>query len=261
MVPLRWEGRPDDGDPVPGPRVRRADAEPVPHRAGLPDGPGRARVHCGQYRAGRTRPSLAGAAPAPVPPGGERVGLPAPAPLDVDVRAALRRRRSSFGRFTGRRPTSPAELAAVLAAAAAGAALPTDATGAGLPLASLHVFVNHVAGIPPGSYRHDPATGELRLVRSGPPGEFLQRNYFLANYNLEQAGAVVVPAVRTGAVLDACGDRGYRLVNALVGASCPGRLHRGRRARARLRGGTRLRQRSPTSRSSGSPTPARCRCC
>jgi nitroreductase len=166
------------------------------------------------------RAALAAAGPPPAPSGGERVPLPAPAALELDVRTALRRRRSSVGRFRGGRPTTRPELAAVLAAAAAGAALPTDATGAGLPLASLHVFVNHVEGVPPGSYLHDPATGELRLVRAGSPGGFLQRNYLRASHDLEQAGAVLVPAVRTGAVLDACGDRGYRLVTALVGASC-----------------------------------------
>jgi nitroreductase len=56
------------------------------------------------------------------------------------------------------------------------------------------------------------------MVREGRPGTFLQKNYFLSNYNLEQAGVVLVPTVRTTAVLDAVGDRGYRLVNATVGA-------------------------------------------
>ncbi|MEU6207959.1 nitroreductase family protein, partial [Micromonospora musae] len=42
--------------------------------------------------------------------------------------------------------------------------------------------------------------------------------YFLSNYNLEQAGVVIVPTIRTIAVLDAVGDRGYRLVNATIGA-------------------------------------------
>jgi hypothetical protein len=41
-----------------------------------------------------------------------------------------------------------------------------------------------------------------------------------ADHNVEQAGAVLVSAVRTEAVLDAAGDRGYRLVAALVGATC-----------------------------------------
>lgn len=55
-------------------------------------------------------------------------------------------------------------------------------------------------------------------MKPGPPGPFLQRNYFLSNYNLEQAAAVLVPTVRTTAVLDAVGDRGYRLVGGTVGA-------------------------------------------
>ena len=222
VVPLRWTGLPDDSDPggdLGGPRVRRADAG---RSRTVLDFPLVRAVHASTVDAPvqPDRAALAAAGPPPAPAGGERVPLPAPAALDLDVRTALRRRRSSAGRVSGRRPTTRPELAAVLAAAAAGAALPTDATGAGLPLASLHVLVNRVEGVPPGSYRHDPASGELRLVRAGSPGGFRQRDRVRADDDLERAGAVLVPAVRTGAVLDACGDRGYRLVTALVGASC-----------------------------------------
>lgn len=106
----------------------------------------------------------------------------------------------------------------MLAAVDAAGTLDSDAEtlGAG-PLTRAYVFVNHVAGVEPGSYLHDRADGSLRLVAAGAPGEFLQRNYFLANYNLEQAAAVIVPVARTTAVLDAVGDRGYRLVNAVIG--------------------------------------------
>ena len=79
-----------------------------------------------------------------------------------------------------------------------------------------YVYANHVDGIPAGTYTFD--DGLLRRVDGQPPGRFLQDNYFLANYNLERAGAVVVPTMRTHAVLDAVGDRGYRLVNAAIGA-------------------------------------------
>jgi hypothetical protein len=47
---------------------------------------------------------------------------------------------------------------------------------------------------------------------------FLQRNYFLPNYNLEQAAVVIVPAIRVTDVLDAAGPRGYNVVNATIGA-------------------------------------------
>lgn len=85
-------------------------------------------------------------------------------------------------------------------------------------LAKLYAFVNHVEGLAPGAYEYDPDSRGLRMVREGRPGTFLQKNYFLSNYNLEQAGVVLVPTVRTTAVLDTVGDRGYRLVNATVGA-------------------------------------------
>lgn len=147
------------------------------------------------------------------------IPLPEPVPLTVDVRTALRTRRSSFGRFSAERAMSAEQLATLLAAADAGARFDCDVLASDGPaLVRMYVFVNHVPGIEPGAYEFDRETGGLRLIKPGAAGEFLQRNYFLANYNLEQAGAVIVPAVRTHAVLDAVGDRGYRLVNAAIGA-------------------------------------------
>ncbi|MET9207970.1 nitroreductase family protein, partial [Streptomyces bacillaris] len=160
--------------------------------------------------------ALAPAAAHPVDPAAEEVELPPARPLETDVRTALRDRRSSFGRFDAQQPVTRPQLAACLAAAVAGSRLGGD-TG-DVRLAKLYVFVSHVEGVEPGSYAYDPERRSLRRVKEGRPGEFLQRNYFLANYNLEQAGAVLVPTVRTAAVLDAVGDRGYRLVNATIGA-------------------------------------------
>lgn len=144
---------------------------------------------------------------------------PAQAPA-LTTRQALRSRCSSFGRFSGAEPTTAAELSALLAAAASGAALPCDLAepGAGLDLAKLYVFANHVTGVEPGAYEYDPATGRLLRITATAPGGFLQPTYFLDNYNLEQTGAVIVPTVRAAAVIDAVGDRGYRLTNAVIGA-------------------------------------------
>ncbi|MEK8169117.1 hypothetical protein NKH77_02640 [Streptomyces sp. M19] len=108
-------------------------------------------------------------------------------------------------------PDHPGTVGGLLAAARTGARLDTDVTGTtdgGLEPVRLYVFVNHVDGLAPGAYAYDPAAHALHPVIEGPPGELLQRAYFLANYNLEQAAVVVVPAVRTTAVLDAVGDRG-----------------------------------------------------
>jgi SagB-type dehydrogenase family enzyme len=236
VVPLRWQGD-ETGDPgaeggeahqgaaaaatvAPGrgPRVRHADQErslrvtafetvEAMHAATL-DG-----------AALRPRPGALDAALAlPVPAGGERTALPEPEPLTAPVREALRARRSSFGRFQATPPLPAAALATVLAAADAAGRLDSDTESPQAPpLTRLHVFVNHVQGVAQGAYLYDRADRTLRLVRAGAPGDFLQRNYFLANYNLEQAGAVIVPAARTHAVLDAVGDRGYRLVHAVVG--------------------------------------------
>ncbi|WP_075017858.1 nitroreductase family protein [Actinacidiphila rubida] len=241
VVPLRWAG---DPDPLPqgteaGPDTTAPGGSPAGAVDGPPSGPVRV-AHADRERSRSVTAfetvkamhdaTLAGAASRPAPgaldpalalpvePGGERTALPAPDALDLGVRTALRSRRSSFGRFQAVTPMPARHLSTVLAAAHAAGRLDSDTEPAGdRPLTRLYVFVNHVAGIDQGSYVYDAADGSLRLLRAGAPGEFLQRNYFLANYNLEQAAAVMVPAARTRSVLDAVGDRGYRLVNAVVG--------------------------------------------
>ncbi|WP_327121936.1 nitroreductase family protein [Streptomyces sp. NBC_01341] len=222
VVPLRWAtpSGPAATVAVPGPdpAVRHRDVERS--RAVL-DFPTVRAMHTATTTHAADRPApgmLAPAAALPVPAGGTRVSLPAAAFPGVPVRRTLRGRRSSFGRFDAGRPLTPAQLSAVLAACAA-TSLESDADPDGaVRQARLYAFVNHVEGIEPGAYAYDPDTGELRLVEAGHQGAFLQENYFLANYNLEQAGAVLVPTVRTTAVLDAVGDRGYRLAVGTAGA-------------------------------------------
>ncbi|GIH73276.1 nitroreductase family protein [Sphaerimonospora thailandensis] len=216
VVPLRWTGTPPAPSVPAAARVRRADVERS--RTVLTFDAVR-KMQAATAQNATARPDVNALVPAAAPPARHdrtEVTLPAARPLDTDVRRALRRRRSSFGRFEAQRPLRADQLAATLAAAVAGARLGGD-TG-DVRLAKLYAFVNHVEGVAPGSYEYDPETRRLRLVKEGGPGAFLQKNYFLSNYNLEQAGAVLVPTVRTGAVLDAVGDRGYRLVNATIGA-------------------------------------------
>lgn len=219
VVPLRWSGGAARPAPEHRGTVRHRDQERSRRllRFETLDGIQRAALAGATERPAAT--ALEPAAVRPVEPGGTRLTLPEPAPLAVDVRAALRQRRSSFGRFDAREPLDAARLHTLLRAGEAGGRFPTDVTGPGCgPLVSQYVFVNHVAGIEPGAYAFDPDAGALRLVAPGAPGDFLQANYFLSNYNLEQAAAVIVPAMRTLDVLDAVGDRGYRLVGAVIGA-------------------------------------------
>ncbi|TXJ86887.1 nitroreductase [Streptomyces lavendulae] len=225
VVPLTWATADEDdagtadAPATPGARVRRVPDERSRRVLTFPTV--RA-IHAATLEgaADRPAPGALDSAPATPPGPGERVALPAPVALDTTVRRALRERRSSFGRFSAADPLDPARLAAALAAAVAAGTLDTDAeTPGGAPLTRQYVFVNHVRGIAPGVYEHDWESGELVLMKPGDFGGFLQENYFLANYNLEQAAAVLVPAARTHAVLDTVGDRGLRLVNAVIGAT------------------------------------------
>ncbi|MFE4060691.1 SagB family peptide dehydrogenase [Streptomyces sp. NPDC059096] len=246
VVPLTWDGaRPPlapppagrtpesrapegeaPGEEAPGaaPAVRHTDSE---RSRTVLDFATLRRIHTATTEAATDRPAPGALAPAAaVPPRatGTPVPLPAPELPPVTVRDALRERRSSFGRFDAGRPVTPAQLAATLHACAAAslgseAERPAGADASGPSgLVTQYAFVNHVEGVEPGAYAYDPTTHTLLPVVSGPPGPFLQRNYFLSNYNLEQAGVVIVPTIRTGAVLDAVGDRGYRLVNGAIGA-------------------------------------------
>ncbi|MDV5143416.1 nitroreductase family protein [Streptomyces sp. SBC-4] len=224
VVPLRWDG---DGDGTlprtavadgPDPAVRHRDVE---RSRTVIEFPTVLAMHATTVAGAADRPApgaLAPAAARPVPAGGTRVPLPAPAFPEVPVRRVLRSRRSSFGRFDAADPVTPGQLSSVLAACAAtslGGEADPDGT---LRQVRLYAFVNHVQDIAPGAYVYDPDAGDLALVVPGPQGAFLQENYFLANYNLEQAGVALVPTVRTKAVLDAVGDRGYRLAVGTAGA-------------------------------------------
>ncbi|MFH8574926.1 nitroreductase family protein [Streptomyces zaomyceticus] len=222
VVPLRWEGAaaPRTAEVTgPDPAVRHRDVERSRTVVRFPTV---LAMHAATVAGATDRPApgaLAPAAARPVPEGGTRVALPAPAFPDMPVRHVLRSRRSSFGRFDAARPVTPGQLSAVLAACAATSlGEETAAGGEAARQVRLYAFVNHVAGTAPGAYVYDPDAGDLSLVVPGPQGAFLQRNYFLANYNLEQAGVALVPTVRTSAVLDAVGDRGYRLAVGTAGA-------------------------------------------
>ncbi|MFJ6560263.1 nitroreductase family protein [Streptomyces sp. NPDC091412] len=229
VVPLHWDGPAPRRDAAAGRDAPRTDPRHRPavrHRdversRTLLDFDTLRDMHTATLECAADRPApgtLAAAAALPDDADGVRVALPEPAFPDTGVRRALRERRSSFGRFDARRRVGGGHLSAVLAACAeTRLAGDTDPSGA-VRLARLYAFVNHVEGVEQGAYAYDPDRGTLRQVVPGPQGSFLQENYFLANYNLEQAGAVLVPTVRTTAVLDALGDRGYRLAVGTAGA-------------------------------------------
>ncbi|MGP4102647.1 nitroreductase family protein [Nonomuraea sp. KM90] len=152
---------------------------------------------------------------------GGAIELADPVPLNATVREALRSRRSSFGRFSAQHRLSQAELGAVLRAGTLGARLVSDVKHPdGTPaLTRLAVLANHVDGVPRDAYDYDVAGNTLLPLGVGVSTSFLQRNYFLNNYNMEQVGAVVMVLARPHAVMAATGQRGYRFLNAEVGAA------------------------------------------
>ncbi|MEW1957666.1 nitroreductase family protein [Kineococcus sp. NPDC059986] len=133
----------------------------------------------------------------------------APAPGD------LVRRRTSFGRFSGA-SVDVAELRTVLDGVRPGRAPAEDLTA---PPLTLHVVALAVDGLAPGVHRYDPGTGALTPVAPGDHAAALQRNYFLQNYDLGKAAAVVFCAGDLDAAVRQDGTLGYRRANAAVGAA------------------------------------------
>lgn len=148
------------------------------------------------------------------------VGLPRAKTTELGPEDVLRERRSSFGRFTSALPLQAEALSALLQEGADAGRLRADILepdNEGTTV-ELFVFVNHVDGVPPGLYRFLTGQNALESVAPGPDAGFLQANYFLENYNPEQAAAVIVPVIRTPAFIEALGPRGYRVANAVGGA-------------------------------------------
>lgn len=223
VVPLSWAGAEPAGGsgPVAETRVRYPAFE---RSRRLREFAAVTAVHrAAAAPAVRDPDALAAAAPGDLP--GEPVALPAPL-LDRLARplsTVLATRSSSFGRFRRPPELTAAELGTTLAFAAAGRHHPADAglSADAPPLTRLWVFANHVDGLPTGSYAYCPRRHALLPAAAEPAGgmsAFLQQQYFLTNYTMGQVGAVLAISGRLDAVLDAVGPRGYRLLNAEIGA-------------------------------------------
>ncbi len=232
VVPLRWTADPaDEPDPA-GPVAAPAPpAEDVRVRYAAHERSRRVRQFpavIATHRAAATpaviTPEAVGdAAPRELP--GTPVALPEPLldRLDRPLSTVLATRSSSFGRFRRPPELTAAELGTTLAFAAAGRHHPADA---GLPgdtpaLTRLWVFANHLEGLASGGYAYCPRRHALLPAGPEPEGgmaAFLQQQYFLTNYTMGQVGAVLAISGRRDAVLDAYGPRGYRILNAEIGA-------------------------------------------
>ncbi|MEW2475906.1 SagB family peptide dehydrogenase [Micromonospora gifhornensis] len=233
VVPLSWHTDTGAGDPAVPTRAGDGEVTPATVQVGHAAHERSQRVRrfpavTAVHRAAATAPAVDAAAvldAAPRPLPGEPVALPEPRLdlLERPLSTVLTGRSSSFGRFRRPPELTVAELGTTLAFAAAGRPHPADA---GLPadapaLTRLWVFANHLDGLPAGGYaycarRHAllPAAPEPDIGMSA----FLQQQYFLTNYTMGQVGAVLAVSGRLDAVLDAYGPRGYRILNAEIGA-------------------------------------------
>jgi SagB-type dehydrogenase family enzyme len=144
--------------------------------------------------------------------------------LQSDLATVFQKRRSSFGRLSNAHPLSAGELGTLLFGGCAARNYRSDLKEAdGTPhFARIMAFVNNVKGIEQGIYAYDPLQHCLWTVQTGSFSHFLQKLYFLPNYNMEQTGAVLTIVGKVRSMLEAYGNRGYRLLCAEVGMVAQG---------------------------------------
>jgi SagB-type dehydrogenase family enzyme len=154
----------------------------------------------------------------PVP--GPRLELPPPelAGRHARMEDVVRERRSSFGSFAAGAGIDLAQLSGILAAGAAATEWDADVDAVGRGNPTLHVLVNNMPDLASGAYSYLPGTHELAVVQQRRLAEELQRAYYLSNYNLQEASAVIAVAADWAAARDAHGARAYRSVNFGVAA-------------------------------------------
>ncbi|GIH21027.1 SagB family peptide dehydrogenase [Rugosimonospora africana] len=234
VVPMPWQDGQD-----------RQDGQNPPACAGPADRPAAfersrtllrfactARVHGQTMWSGQQLPDADDARRAavdPAPAGPHRPGdaypLPEPAqpPPTDPVSDLLPRRRSSSGAMVATPPLELPRLASVLRLATRTSGYRSDTTPDGGPTGwtRLSVLANHIAGLPAGGYLYDPGTQVLHRSATAPTDRWLDVlagiGVSLMNYDLNQAAAVLVVSGRSDAMIDHCGPRGYRLLNAEVG--------------------------------------------
>jgi SagB-type dehydrogenase family enzyme len=158
--------------------------------------------------------------------GCEHISLPPPmlADLQKDLLDTFQMRRSSFGTFSASPPLSQAELATLLYTGALLRNYRSDIkSAASLPhFTRQAVFINHVAGIKRGTYNYNPSEHCLTVIEEADMALFLQQHYFLQNYSLAEAAAVIAIIGNLETMLEVYGNRGYRLLNAEAGLVAQG---------------------------------------
>jgi SagB-type dehydrogenase family enzyme len=173
----------------------------------------------GAASGGAPRSRLTAAVPPPPGAGTGRALLPLPPPAAASGRSVAEaiRARGSTREFSGA-PIPAAELSGALHHAARGAR-------ADVPpgLVDLYLTVHAVDGIPPGAYAYHPGPHALEPLKAG---DFRRESAFLC---LEQplggmSSATVFFLADLGRVLDALGNRGYRVANLEAGIA-GGRLY------------------------------------
>lgn len=132
----------------------------------------------------------------------------------ADWLQSLLTRESSFGRFDGTEIPAADLLAMLGRADEVGAQV---ASGSAVQWEFL-LYVSAVKGLTAGLYRY--RDGELSTVSEQPQSEFLSSTYFLRNYDGHRASATVVLCANVFEATRWWGVRGYRYVNAVVGAMC-----------------------------------------
>lgn len=146
----------------------------------------------------------------------------APAIEDALLRAlpsVLLSRRSAWGSLRGPTPLPLSRLEALLSLAWRAGGLPSCWIRESLPDGALciHIYAQHVDGLATGAWTWDPLARSFH-AREADNLPSWQETYAMENYNIDDVGCQVFIAVDLPRVLAQAGPRGYRVLNAWVGA-------------------------------------------
>lgn len=134
--------------------------------------------------------------------------------------STLHRRQTSFGRFTGKSYSSDTLMSILGTADLALQQFTITSSDRLSVIVEQLVYITNIDGISPGLYRYNSISKSLEEISNSAQDDFLAGTYFLKNYDGRKAAATIILCGNLFNCVNKWKVRGYRYVNAIIGAIC-----------------------------------------